>query len=218
VSREAVALWRIAAVAMILTAACALTIDEPLARWIGSYETVHAWDRGISVLEYAAGIEPWKWTIVSVLAAGSAACLARPAWRHRAPAWLFVAGTYLLTRNLMSWIKLFTGRLRPVEWLGKGGAVWLRDDGFSFPSGHIVLFAGLVIPLAVVAPRAGRPLLAVVAFAMIARVAVDAHFVSDVLGGIALTCACAAVWEPVRRLRFDAPRVTDGTDVRPASR
>lgn len=174
-----------------------MTIDEPLARWLGAYEPWPFWDRGIAVLEYAAGIEPWKWTTVVVLGLGFAACRARPVWRAQAPAWLYIGGTYLLDRNLMLWIKFLTGRLRPTEWLARGGPSWLRHDAWSFPSGHVVLIAGLVVPLARVAPRVGGPLLALVAFAMIARIAVGAHFLSDTLGAVALTYACAAIWEPV---------------------
>ncbi len=197
-------MWWFAAGAAGLTAGCAISIDEPLARWLGAYEPWGGWDRGIAWLEYAAGIEPWRWTVLVALGLGFAACCARPAWRVAAPAWLYIGGTYLLDRNLMLWLKFFTGRLRPVEWLAHGGPIWLRHDAWSFPSGHVVLFAGLIVPLARVAPRIGRPLLALVGFAMIARIAVGAHFVSDTLGALALTCACAATWEPVLH-RFMPP-------------
>lgn len=197
---RAAALWSLAAAFALLTAICALTIDEPIARALGAYEPSPLWNRGVAALEYAAGIEPWKWTSLVALGAGAVACIAWPAWRGALAAWLYVAGTYLLVRNLTSWIKLFTGRWRPNEWLAHGGgAMWRRDDAWSFPSGHVALIAGLVIPLAVVAPRFGRPLLAVVVFAMVARIAAGEHFVSDTLGAIALTCACAALWEPVLR-------------------
>jgi membrane-associated phospholipid phosphatase len=203
VSRPAVTLWKLAALGALLAAACAVTIDLPLARWIAQWEPWPIWDRGIAALEYAGGIEPWPWTALVVLATGAAACFARPAWRAAAPAWLYIGATSLLVRNLTMWLKLFTGRLRPTEWLAHGGGrMWLVHGGYSFPSGHVILFAGLVVPLAVVAPRVGRPLLAVVAFVMLARVAVGAHFASDVIGALALSCACAALWEPVRRLRF----------------
>src|SRR5439155_22544627 len=122
---------------------------------------------------------------------GTLASLAR--WPRQAQAWMFVATTHLLARNLMGWIKLFTGRLRPFEWLAKGGGQWLRGGG-DFPSGHVVLFASLAIPIAIVAPRLRTPLFVVVVYAMIARVSTNWHFASDVTASIALTCACAALW------------------------
>ena len=177
---------RIAAATALLTAACIAFVDERFARLLATRETYPAiWNRGIGWLEYAIGIEPWKWLGVIVLVAGSLGSLLVPRMRSQAPAWLLVTLTHLLARNLTTWIKFGTARLRPSEWLARGGDAWFRDGGFSFPSGHVVLFSSLLIPLAVVYPRT-RPLLAIVAFAMVARVAVNAHFLSDALGAIAL--------------------------------
>jgi len=176
---------RIAAVATAVTVACIALMDEPFARWLATRQTYPAiWNRGIAWLEYAIGIEPWKWLGICVLVAGSIASLCIPRMRAHAPAWLLVTLTHLLARNLTSWIKFGTGRLRPSEWLARGGDSWFRDGGYSFPSGHVVLVASLIVPLAVY-PRT-RPLLALVAFAMVARVAVNAHFLSDALGALAL--------------------------------
>ena len=89
------------------------------------------------------------------------------------------------------------------------GTFWFWRDGWSFPSGHVMLFASIVIPLVVVYPRT-RPLLAIVAFVALARVAVNAHFVSDVFGGVALTAAIT--WLCARWLRRALP-----SQIRPAS-
>ena len=171
----------------VLTLLCALTIDEPFARWIATRETYPKfWNDGIAYLEYPLGIEPYKWAGVWVLCLGSIASLLF--WRKQAHGWLLVTLVHLLGRNVMFWMKYFTGRLRPSEWLKAGGdGTWLRD-GWSFPSGHAILFASIAIPLAVTYPRT-RPLLVVVAFAGCARVAVNAHFLSDVFGGVAVTTA-----------------------------
>ncbi len=93
---RAARLWSIAAAFAALTAICALTIDEPIARALGVYEPSPLWNRGIAALEYAAGIEPWRWATLVVLGVGAAACLVRPAWRGALPAWIYVAGTGLL--------------------------------------------------------------------------------------------------------------------------
>nr|HEX4318991.1 phosphatase PAP2 family protein [Kofleriaceae bacterium] len=196
-----------AAVALaVVAAACAPTIDEPVARWLGDREVWSGWDAGVRGLEYAGGIEPWVWTSVVVLGAGAIATLAVPRWRGASAAWLVVLGTHALSRNVVSWTKLVTGRLRPVEWLATGGDAWLRDGGFSFPSGHVAWFASLAVPIAVLVPRARVPLAIVIAFVMIARVAVGAHFISDTVAALALECACTALWLHVtRRLRAGSP-------------
>jgi membrane-associated phospholipid phosphatase len=184
-----VLLRNVAIATAIVTAVCIVTIDEPLARWLATRDTWQTmWNRGIAWLEYPLGIEPWKWTGVCVLGVGSLASLLVPRMRSHAPAWLLVTLTHLLARNITGWLKWGTGRLRPSEWLKRGGDVWFRDGGYSFPSGHVVLFASILIPLAVVYPRT-RPLLAIIAFVIVARVVVNAHFVSDALGGLALVAA-----------------------------
>jgi membrane-associated phospholipid phosphatase len=195
-----------AAVLAAVAAACALTIDEPLARWLGDREVWSGWNAGISVLEYAGGIEPWLWEPAVVLAAGAIASYALRR-REAAVGWLVVAGTQLLDRNIVSWAKWATGRLRPSEWLAKGGDAWLRDGGYSFPSGHVSWFAGLAIPIAALVPRARVPLAVVVGFVMVARVAVGAHFVSDTIAALAVACACTALWLRVTEpLRAGSPR------------
>jgi membrane-associated phospholipid phosphatase len=176
---------RLALGCALLTAVCIAFVDEPLARWLATRDThPHAWERAIGVLEYAIGIEPWKWLGVTVLLTGVIVSLR---WRRQAAAaWMIVASSHLLSRNLMFWGKVLTGRLRPSEW--HGGATWFQG-GSSFPSGHVVLFASLALPLAMVHPRL-RVLVIVPVFAGLARIMAHAHFASDVVGGFAL---CAAV-------------------------
>jgi membrane-associated phospholipid phosphatase len=158
------------------------------------------------VLEYPAGITPWSWTIPAVLVGGVLATLAVKRWRGHARAWMYIAIVYLLTRNLMGWGKTLTGRYRPHQWVVLGGSTFGHvGDGVSFPSGHVTVFGGLVLPLVMIVPRA-RPLLVLIPFVMIARVAVLAHFVSDVLGGLALTAFVAWAFAPLIALAAPAPR------------
>jgi membrane-associated phospholipid phosphatase len=196
----------IAAITTLLMLVCIVAIDEPFARWMATRETYpRFWNEVIGYLEYPLGIEPYKWTGIWVLVGGSVITLAITRLRPAAFAFLLVAATHVLDRNLTFWMKFGTGRLRPSQWLAKGGDVWFRDGGYSFPSGHITLFASIVIPLAVMYPRT-RPLLAVVVFAACARVAVNAHFLSDVLGGLALTLA--VTWLCAVTLRRALPSLT----------
>lgn len=185
-----------------ITLLCILVLDQPVARWLAGYEPLGFWDRGIEALEWAIGLPVFKWLAGIVLVGGMIITVVVPRWRGQAPAWMLIAATHVLSRIATLEVKLATARLRPGEWLAQGGDTFLREGGVSFPSGHVALFASLVIPLAVVAPRT-RPLLAIAAYAMLARLAVNAHFVSDVIGAIALVCVvtwvCGWVIRPLRR-------------------
>ncbi len=180
-----------AAVTAVLTALCITLIDQPLARWIAQWDPIALWDQGIEVVEYASGF-PISRLFSSLFVVGGmlvVACV--PRLRGYAPAWMFVAATHLLSRLAMRYTKDWTGRLRPSEWLAHpDGPTFLTEKGISFPSGHVVQFASLLIPLAVLVPRA-RPALAIVGFVMLARLAVNAHFLADVMGAITLVSLVA---------------------------
>jgi membrane-associated phospholipid phosphatase len=200
-------LVQVSLVTALFAAVAMVAIDQPLARLLATRDTHPAvWNQMIALLEYAIGIAPWKWTGICVLVAASVATLAIGRLRPYAHVVLIVTLTHLLARHASLWVKTATGRLRPTEWLARGGDTFWRDGGFSFPSGHVLLFASIVLPLAYLYPRA-RPLLAIVAFVMIARVAVNAHFVSDVLGALAVTAAFTwlAVAVVSRALRSPSP-------------
>jgi len=187
-----------AAITAALTAICIAVVDLPLAEALAPYAPSSAWDRGVDLLEVLLLLPLWKWASVAVLAGATVAAFAVPRWRAAAPAWLLVTATHLISRLAMGWIKDGTGRLRPSEW--HGGPTFFQPHGISFPSGHVVLFAGVLVPLAITCPRT-RPLLAVVGFVMIARIAAHAHFASDVLG--ALTLVTLVAWgcgSMIRRL------------------
>jgi membrane-associated phospholipid phosphatase len=144
------------------------------------------------VLEWGLGLPLIPWTSAIVLVVVMIVTVATPKWRHHWQVWAFLAASHLLGRLAMVQIKDLTGRLRPLEWLKQGGDEtfgWIK--GISFPSGHVVLFASVIIPVICVWPRA-RPLLAVIGFAMIARLIADAHYVSDVIG--ALTVVALVTW------------------------
>ena len=174
-------------ISAVLTVLCILALDEPFARWLATRETCPPlWNEPIGVLEYAIAIEPNKWIGIYLLVIGSIATLFMRELRAYAGVVVLVTLTHLLARNASWLIKWLTGRLRPSQWLKAGGEDTFFRDGFSFPSGHVLLFASIVLPIVLAYPRT-RPLLAIVAFVMIARVAVGAHFLSDVLSGLAIT-------------------------------
>jgi membrane-associated phospholipid phosphatase len=192
-------LW-LAAGSVVACVVSLVAIDHPLAAWVRQHDThPSSWNFALAFFEYATGIEPWRWTGTIVLAIGALVTWYTPRWHRFAKTWLFVALSHFISVNLMMWCKHFTGRLRPHEW--HYGAVW-RQHGGSFPSGHVVLIGSLIIPLAIVYPRARTPVLIFLAFVCCARIAVSAHWASDVFGGIALvtivTWVCAALVHPLR--------------------
>jgi membrane-associated phospholipid phosphatase len=178
-------LW-VAAISGLLTIVCILFIDQPVARLIAEYEPAAFWNRGIDWLEWGVGLPVFRWLSGVVLVLGMIVTVAVPRWRLRAPAWMFMAASHVLSQVSTRYIKEWTGRLRPLEWIEQGGSeTFLWEKGIAFPSGHVAIFASVVIPFVALFPR-WWPLLGVAAFVMMARVAVDAHFVSDVLGAITL--------------------------------
>jgi membrane-associated phospholipid phosphatase len=200
----------IAAVTAAISVFAILVIDQPIARAIAPYQALGFWDRGLDLLEWTIGLPIFSWVSGIVLVLGMIVTSAVPRWRGQAPAWMFVAATHILSRIATLQMKLGTGRLRPTEWIKKGGNVetfWWKD-GISFPSGHVTLFASIAIPLAVIwwrrRPARALAVLTPVAFAMTARVVANAHFVSDVTAGVALCCLIA--WLCALIIRPLAPR------------
>jgi membrane-associated phospholipid phosphatase len=125
-----------------------------------------------------------------VLAVGVLAVVFIKRWRGYAPALMTIAFVHLSTRYLTNVLKDATGRLRPYEAFKRGvDESFGYAGGISFPSGHVTLFASVVIPILWVFPKTRRfaiPLLVIVAFVALARIAVNAHWVSDTLASLTL--------------------------------
>ena len=104
-----------------------------------------------------------------------------------ARALIFTGLVQLGTIEAGSLIKGVFGRLRPYQLLEHGdwSHVWFAG-GSSFPSGHVSFFWGLFLPLAYLYPKYRVPLLIVPVFIAFARIDENVHFLSDVLGSIAL--------------------------------
>ena len=115
-------------------------------------------------------------------------------------AWLIARRGSLAARGLIfagavQWVtigagwqlKELFGRVRPNELFKHGdwSHLWFAG-GNSFPSGHNAFFWGICLPLAYVFPRWRIPLLIVPVFIAFARIDENYHFLSDVLGAIAL--------------------------------
>lgn len=194
---------------LVLAIACAVLalisgqlIDWPLSRWVADHEQSAFWPRVVGVLEYVFGVALWDDAFVPfALAAIAIVTLVVPRWRRAARAWAYLALVNLLARNLMVYGKIFAGRFRPHQWVHMAEVATFGHpgQGTSFPSGHVTVFGGLILPLVVVVPRL-RPLLVVIPFIMIARIAVLAHFLSDTFAALALVAFSAWLCLPVRDL------------------
>jgi membrane-associated phospholipid phosphatase len=100
---------------------------------------------------------------------------------------LFAGVVQIATLESTWWIKDLFGRLRPHQLIERNdwNHIWFAG-GNSFPSGHNAFFWGLFLPLVYMYPKYRIPLLIIPVFIAFARIDENYHFLSDVLGGIAL--------------------------------
>lgn len=174
----------IAAAGALVTALCIAVLDAPVARALAPYQPWPFWSELLWGLEVVSGLTLSRWTYAIALPAAGLIALLVPRLRALAvPLWL-LALVHVATKLTTVELKELTGRLRPSEWLERGGAMFFVDGGIAFPSGHVTHLLSLTLPLAVVAPRLGRSLLFLPFLIAICRVAVNAHFLSDVFGAV----------------------------------
>jgi membrane-associated phospholipid phosphatase len=177
-------------------------IDRPLARFLADHGASWdpLWRHGVDAAEVATGMPVWKWLAgATLLGAGAVAAALRRGSLARA-LW-FVGAVHLASRISGNWLKAGFERLRPGQWLERGaGDSFFVDGGVAFPSGHVAHFLGLVLPLAVLRPRIGLPLLVVPVLVGWARVATNAHFLADVLAAAAWTTAMTVVFAAALRI------------------
>jgi membrane-associated phospholipid phosphatase len=117
----------------------------------------------------------------------------------------------ILSQSAIVVIKPFFHRLRPP------GSLGYHPADYSYPSGHaataIVFYAALAYIASVSTPRPSRAVLTAALFACSAgicwsRIALGAHYASDVIGGLLFGCAwlcCAAWWVTSRSTKAIAP-------------
>jgi membrane-associated phospholipid phosphatase len=205
-----------------LAALAALAIDVPLERWILA-GGLPKWLTKISSLSeiFAHG---WGVALIAVMI-----FVLDPARRAMLPSVLTAAFGAGLCANLL---KLLLARQRPHHFDFVGGAF----DTFGpllpfgrggsgiqgFPSSHAATAAGLALVLAWIYPHGSRLFVVLAALAGVQRLAVGAHFPSDVLAGTALGIAFASQcvgsgalarrfdrWEAARRRRLLGPALAD---------
>lgn len=127
--------------------------------------------------------------------------------QHNLARWAFAmlaaVGASGLAVNLL---KFLIGKTRPKLLLGGGEFGFqpftIAYDYNSFPSGHATTCGAAFMVLALAFPRARWLLLAVGVGIASTRVAITAHYLSDILAGLALGMACALLVLVVWRRRW----------------
>jgi membrane-associated phospholipid phosphatase len=191
--------WRISILLLVLAlgfaalSAAALPVDLPLARWQDAVDVPGDLARLIVLSEAFA----YGGTVILIVLA--AVTLDPRGWRV-APRLLLVAYGAGAIANAG---KLLLARTRPRE-AELGGSVlgtfgsWLpplsgNEDLQSFPSGHTATAVGLAIALTTLYPRGGWLFALLASLAAIQRIDSQAHYLSDVLAGAAISFLVAAM-------------------------
>jgi membrane-associated phospholipid phosphatase len=163
-------------------------MDGRIERAVHTFVLQHHWIAGLARVLTHLG-DPLVVTVLTVL-------LAALLW-WRGVRWdaLFVAATRLLAILLSSGVKYLVRRHRPVLTHPLAHA-----HGYSFPSGHALGSAALWASVAFLAAARGwsrgrAVSLAVVVPVVVAatRVLLGVHYLTDVLAGLVLGWACAAL-------------------------
>ncbi len=173
----------------LLAAAAALKVDVSLAQWC----LADLLPRVLRDPLDACAIFGHAMMALVVLAA---IYLLDPRWRRRL--W-FVLACAALSGLAANGAKLLLARTRPLDFDFEGDVwttfgQWLPAGGLSqsFPSGHAATAAGLALGLAVVYPRGRWLFLLLAVLVACQRLECGAHFLSDVLAGVAASCLTVA--------------------------
>ena len=181
------------ALALALTLLSIFFFDQPIATFVqrvGGRSSVIL-QQGTSFLEVISGFPIARYALTyALLTAG----LILSFWTStRSAAWmlLFIACAQFVTRIAAGTLKGVFERLRPFEVIQAGDWDWkfFSGQGNSFPSGHGAYFWGLFFPVTFLFPRYRIPFLIIPLFISVARVGVNDHWCSDVLGSIAIAAA-----------------------------
>ena len=176
---------------------CVLFIDHPVARFAASTSpSVLAIFRFITWFGQG-GVVLWPSGLIvlaALLLKPRLSSLAEPLRRVMLGALLlFIAVALAGLAN--DAIKIIAGRARPHLWLQgdiSGFHVWrFGSDYASFPSGHTATSVAAAIAAGALFPRWRPAFWAFAVLIAVSRIVLDAHYVSDVIGGATVGAICA---------------------------
>jgi len=185
-------------VAVVLTLLSIFFFDQPIAAFVQKVDgrSSVVLQQGTAFLEVIAGLPIHKFALSYALLAAAAILFVWKSTRSAAWILLFIGCAQFVTRLTAGTLKEVFHRLRPFEVIQAGHWDWnfFGDRGSSFPSGHGALFWGLFFPLAFLFPRYRIPFLIIPLFISVARVGVNDHWCSDVLGSVAIAAAITLIF------------------------
>ncbi len=159
-------------------------LDDQVHTSLARYGSRHpAWVRWWSDLTTV--LQPNVWRVIA------AAVVVALVWRGRRDAALALAAVVVVAGLAEGMLKLAVGRTRPVPFPGAPHAL-----GASFPSGHALTAAAVVVALLVALVHRGHWMLwagvgVIVLAVAFSRLALGVHYLSDVIGGLLFGLACA---------------------------
>jgi membrane-associated phospholipid phosphatase len=185
----------LAAAGLLLTATGMAGLDGIVVRALAPGGIDIGWlDRFVNAADWVAGKGISSFLLGPVLILlGLALNLPRKR-RPLSGVWLYVGAAQFIATCIGDFSKPLFGRLRPFQALE--GGVW-RDQWFmgadygSFPSGHAAFYFGLFVPIAIVAPRWGVPLLILPTLIGLERIVSLDHYPSDVAASVAAAALLA---------------------------
>jgi membrane-associated phospholipid phosphatase len=180
-------------VSLALTLLCVFFVDQPVAAFVQKVDgrSCAILLKGTSFLEVISGFPLGKYALTYGLLTSGLILLAWKSTRSAARMLLFIGSAQCATRLIAGTLKTVFERLRPFEVIQAGDWDWkfFGGHGNSFPSGHSAHFWGLYFPLVYLFPRYRLPLAIIPLFISVARVGVNDHWCSDVIGSIAIAAA-----------------------------
>jgi membrane-associated phospholipid phosphatase len=174
---------------------CIWLVDQPLAFF--NDHNLRGSGPGFNAIttagELITGFPVSKYLPAFVLVLAGAGMLAVDRRFTRAKFFFYVGLTFFLTRLIAGVLKTVFERMRPFELVATQhhGNTFFVDGGSSFPSGHAAHFWGLFFPLVLIFPGLRVPLSIVPVAICIARVAVNDHYLSDVIASALLAILVA---------------------------
>jgi membrane-associated phospholipid phosphatase len=193
-------LWLLAALLALAAIPAHFTLDERVARAAHDAKLVQS-----QVLQWTTELGEGVWWLVP---AGIVFVVA--AWRkqHNIARWAFAVIVAVASSGLLVTLFKLSGRMRPKLLLEQGlygfEPFTMGYDYRSFPSGHATTCGAALMALALAFPRWRWPLLAIAVAIAATRVAITAHYLSDILAGLALGMACALAADAIWRRRWPA--------------